>query len=121
MKQIAIRKNFSYFLTDSDEIESDVVRERLEALDREMSALFKKYGVEVADGYTTFYSFEKYSICNCKKCDHIMVNRDKNPAGFSRDELTHEIELVIYDGGEFEGQELCEECLPFTHRWGQHV
>jgi hypothetical protein len=49
-----------------------------------------------------------------------MVNRDKNPAGFSDNELAIEIDHVIYDGGEHEGKKLCEECLPYTHRWGHH-
>ena len=85
-----------------------------------MRALLKKYGIESSDSYTTFFGLEKYSICNCESCGQLMVNRDKNPSGFSGNELATEIEYVIYDGGEHEGKTLCEECLPFSHRWGHH-
>jgi hypothetical protein len=120
MKKIAIRKNFSYFYTNSIEIASGGFDDKLEALDLEMKALLKKYGIEGGLGHTTFYGLEKYSICNCEQCGHLMVNRDQNPAGFSGNELVAEIEYLIYDGGELEGKKLCEECLPFTHRWGHH-
>ena len=120
MKQIAIRKDFSYFYTDSEEVEAGSFDERLETLDEEIRALYKKYGVELAQGYTTFYGLEKYSICNCEACGHLMLNRDENPTGFIGNELAVEIEYVIYDGGAHEGKQLCEECLPFTHRWGHH-
>jgi len=120
MKQIAIRKKFSYFYTDSSEIESGAFEDRLEELDDEMRALCKKYDVEMSGGYTTFFGLEKYAIGNCEKCGHLMLNRDKNPAGFSGNELAAELDYVIYDGGESEGKVLCEECLPFTHRWGHH-
>ena len=120
MKQIAIRKGFSYFYTDSDEIQSGAFDEKLEALENELEKVFNQFGLVKAEGYTTFYGLEKYSITNCENCGHLMVNRDKNPVGFSGNQLAQELEYVLYDGGEHAGKVLCEECLPFTHRWGHH-
>lgn len=120
MKQIAIRTEFSYFYTDTDEGESGAYQDKLEALESEMKLLLNKYGIESSGGHTTFYGLEKYSIRHCKQCDFLMVNRDENPAGFSDKEVVTEMEYVIRDGGEHEGVMLCDECLPFTHRWGHH-
>ena len=120
MKQIAIQRIFSYFYTDSEEIEACVFDEKLTALDQEIKTLLKKYGFEKGETGTSFFGLEKYSICNCENCQQLMVNRDKNPAGFSGNELAYEIDLIIYDGGECNGKVLCEECLPVTHRWGRH-
>lgn len=120
MKQIAIRKEFSYFLTESDEIESGEFDEKLEKLGLEIEALLGKYGLQTAGNYTAFYGLEKYSVCNCEKCNSLMVNRDKNPTGFSENDMILDIENVIVNGGGNDGKLLCEECLPVTHRWGLH-
>ena len=111
---------FSYFYTDSNEIDSCGFDNKLESLDQKLKDLLNKYGLEVAETHTTFLGLEKYSISKCEKCGHLMVNRDKNPLGFSGNELAQEIDYVIYNGGEQNGQLLCEECLPFSHRWGHH-
>lgn len=120
MKHIAIQKIFSFFYIESKEIESTEFEEKLTALDQEIKILLKKYGLEKAETCTSFFGLEKYSICKCENCQHLMVNRDKNPTGFSGNDLAHEIDFIIYDGGVHNGKILCEECLPLTHRWGLH-
>jgi hypothetical protein len=119
MKQIALHKVLTYFYTNSDEIESERFDEKLENLRQELGTLLKKHGIELAETHTTFYGLEKLSICNCEKCGQLMINRDKNPAGFNTPPDA-DIELVIIDGGEHEGKLLCMECLPIAHRWGLH-
>ncbi len=118
MKHLGFSKIFSYYYSTSDEIEGDELDSRFENFGKELDELFQKYGMKFADSYTTFYGLEKYSICNCEKCNQLMVNRDKNPAGFGKLEISSDIECAIYDGGELDGKVLCEECLPDTHRWG---
>ncbi|WP_459926008.1 hypothetical protein, partial [Desulfatiferula olefinivorans] len=120
MKNIAIQKIHSFFYTDSEEIESCRFEEKLSGFDQELETLLNKYGLEKVAIETSFYGLEKYSICKCENCQHLMVNRDKNPAGFSENDLAHDIEFVIYNGGEHDGKALCEECLPVAHRWGLH-
>lgn len=118
MKQIVVRKGFSYFYTNSEEIDSGAIDEKLSALEIELEQVFQKFGFIKASGYTSFYGLEKYSVTNCVDCGSLMVNRDKNPAGFGVNELNTELEFVFRDGGNFNGKELCDECLPSTHRWG---
>ena len=111
MKHIAIQKIFGFFYTDSEEIESCGYEKKLAAFDQEIKILFKKYGIEKAETHTSFFGLEKYSICKCENCQHLMVNRDKNPAGFSGNELANEIDYIIYDGGELNGKILCHDGL----------
>ena len=92
----------------------------IKKLDQEIDILLKKYGIEKAETHTSFFGLEKYSICKCENCQHLMVNRDKNPAGFSGKKLANEMDSIIYDGGEHNGKILYEECLPVTHRWRLH-
>jgi len=49
MKHVAIRKHFSFFKIDSEEIESCSFEENLEQLDEELRAVFNKYGLEMAE------------------------------------------------------------------------
>jgi len=118
MKQIAIGKMFTYFYTESKEIEGCALDDRLDNFRIEIRELLKKYDMELGESWTTFFGLEKFSITNCEKCDQLMMNRDKNPAGLNDSELNADINMVILDGGESDNKLLCEECLPFTHRWG---
>lgn len=120
MEQIAIRKHFSYFKTTSEEIDNSVFDERLEHLDAELKDLFKKYGVDLIESETLFLPIKKLSIYHCEQCGHLMVNRDQNPTRFDNNELYDNLEYVVFNGGTHDGKNLCEECLPPTHRWGHN-
>ena len=117
MKHIAIRKGLSYFYTDSNEIDSDVIDSKLEPLEDELRKVFAKHGLHKSESLTCFYNVEKYSITNCSNCESLMINRDSNPAGISSTASEQDISLVLLDGGVNSGQILCEECLPQNHRW----
>ena len=117
MKQIAIKKVFGYFTTNTEEVESCVFDEKLEQLDREIKLLLKKYQIKFVESSTAFYKTKKYSLCFCENCKHLMINRDINPAGFSRHDLTDDMDFIVYNGGESEGKILCGDCLPVEHRW----
>ncbi|WP_444894536.1 hypothetical protein ACJJIE_10320 [Microbulbifer sp. TRSA001] len=120
MKQIAIRKYFSCFETTSDEIHDDSFGEHLEKLDEELRAVFEKYGLKMLESETRFLPYQKLSVFNCEKCNHLMINRDMNPTKFDEGDLYSDLHWVVYDGGTHEGKNLCEECLPVTHRWGHY-
>ena len=62
MKQIAVRKHYSLFKTDSDEIESCSFDENLEKLDAELRSVFEKYGLELVETETRFLPIKKLSI-----------------------------------------------------------
>ncbi|MEW8036298.1 MAG: hypothetical protein AB2554_04460 [Candidatus Thiodiazotropha sp.] len=118
MKHIAIRKHYSYFATDSEAIEDGAFDEKMERLDEDIGALLEKYGLTPLQHETRFIPTEKMSLCHCAQCGNLMINRDKNPARFDGDELYSDLAFIVLDGGSYEGRELCEECLPVTHRWG---
>ena len=118
MKHIAIGKIFTSFFTTTEEIDKDACDEKIGSFYTEFRELCKKYDISFADSYTSFYGMEKYSIQSCDKCSKLMLNRDKNPIGFGEETHCTELNWVVLDGGEHEGNILCEECLPSTHRWG---
>ena len=118
MKQIAIKKHFSYFTTDSSEIEECVFDERMEKLNEELRELLNKYDVTLLEHETCFIPMDKMSLCYCDKCNNLMINRDKNPARFDGNKSYSDLTFVILDGGTHNDMDLCEECLPITHRWG---
>lgn len=120
MKQIAIRKHFSFFKTNSEEVQSGSFDDNLEKLDEELRAVFSKYGLQMVETETRFLPIQKLSIFHCEKCDHLMVNRDMNPTKFDAGGLYDDLTWVILDGGTHEGENLCEECLPLSHRWGHY-
>jgi len=47
-----------------------------------------------------------------------MVNRDLNPVGLPKDYVFDNIYSLILDGGTSGKKQLCQECLPESHRWG---
>jgi|GEM_PF-1761630 len=122
MKQFAIRRLYSYFETTSEDIDSGSFDQNLEALDEELKSLLEKYGLKLINQDTRFVPMVKLSAKKCDRCDNLMINRDKNPAGFNREQLWVDLDadynFVIWDGGTHEGEELCMECLPIEHRWG---
>jgi hypothetical protein len=118
MKHIAIWKYFSCFETNSEEIEACVFDEKMERLESEVRALLEKYDLKLLAQEGRFIPMSKMSTCYCESCGHLMINRDKNPARFDGSPLYADLEFVIRDGGIHEGQTLCQECLPVSHRWG---
>ncbi len=118
MKHVALRKHYSYFLTDSNEIENNVFDAKLDQFDEEFRELLKKYDLSWISLKGLFIPMEKMSVFHCGQCKNLMINRDLNPAGFDDNNLFDDLDLVIYDGGTFEGKNLCQECFPTSHRWG---
>ena len=122
MKQFAIRRFYSYFETSSEEIDGNSFDEKLEKLDEEIKTLLSKYGLELLSHDTRFVPIEKMSAAKCEQCGNLMINRDKNPARFNKEDLWIDLDSdynsVIWDGGTHEGKELCMVCLPLEHRWG---
>ncbi len=121
MRQVAIRKHYSFFKTSSEEIENCSFDAKMEQLDEELKAVFNKYGLEMAETETCFLPLQKLSIYHCEKCNHLMVNREQNPTKFDDNELYRDLNWVVLDGGTHDGKNLCEQCLPTTHRWGHYI
>jgi len=118
MKHLAIKKYYTSFSIDSVEIENNVSSEQIESLDKELDELFKKYNMTLLEHDTRFIPIEKMSLSYCEKCNHLMINRDKNPTKFDGDEFYSDLGFIILNGGTDNGMDLCEECLPISHRWG---
>lgn len=118
MKQIVIRKHYSYFLTDSSEMKGNINDAKMDKFDEELRELLNKHNMSLILHETRFIPMDKMSVCYCNQCNNFMVNRDLNPAGFDGCELYTDLDYVIYDGGVHEGRNLCSSCLPVTHRWG---
>ncbi|WAJ39134.1 hypothetical protein OU800_07880 [Pseudomonas sp. GOM7] len=114
MKHLAVTKFSCTSEFSSSEIELDIPGEKIECLRAELASLISKYGFEYQYGETHFLSTQKYSICNCSKCGHYMVNREANPAGL---DLSDDTQIIVFDGALLNGVPLCEECLPEGHRW----
>ena len=122
MKTFAIRRTYSYIEIDSREINENSFDQKLEELDQEIKTLHDKYHVNFICNDTRFIPSEKMSVGVCESCQNLMINRDKNPAGFDSESLwsdaVQDTTLFILNGGTYEGKELCMECLPVSHRWG---
>ena len=122
MKQFAIRRLYSYFETTSEDINNCSFDKELEKLDEELQTLLSKYGLKLLSHDTRFIPSKKLSLVKCQQCGNLMVNRDKNPARFNKENLWIDLDSdyngVIWDGGTHEDKELCMECLPIEHRWG---
>ena len=122
MKKFAIRRMYSYFETTSQEVEDCVFDNKLELLDEELKILLAKYGLKFISQDMRFVPLQKMSAKKCDNCESLMINRDKNPTRFGKDNLWIDLDadynFVILDGGTHEGRELCMECLPIEHRWG---
>lgn len=122
MKQFAIRRLYSYFETDTQDIENNTFDQKLELLDEEIKALLLKYGLKTIAHDMRFVQMEKMSVKQCDQCENLMINRDKNPMRFNKESLWIDLDtdynFVIWDGGTHNGKELCMECLPIEHRWG---
>ncbi len=96
------------------EFEEDVLDEKEESFREDLRELIAKYGFDFKFIESLFVNEKKYSVCECEKCGHLMINRDKNPIGYD----SENIEDVVINGGDYEGMTMCEECLPKEHRWG---
>lgn len=122
MKRYAIRRLYSYFETTEKEIEEGEFDTKLEMLDDEIKKLFEKYDLNYISQDMRFINLKKMSVGKCDQCKNLMLNRDKNPARFNKEDLWIDLDcdynFVIWDGGTYEGKDLCMECLPVEHRWG---
>ena len=122
MKKFAIRRMYSYFETTSQEIEDCTFDNKLELLDDELKTILAKYGLKFISQDMRFLPLQKMSAKKCDNCENLMINRNKNPTRFNKDNLWIDLDtdynFVILDGGTHEGKELCMECLPIEHRWG---
>ncbi|BAF72256.1 hypothetical protein [Sulfurovum sp. NBC37-1] len=99
------------FESDTSTIQQNELNNLLEDLEK----ILLKYNINSnnTEYRTLTLNKEKYSITQCDKCAAYMINRDKNPIGLEEECFFS----FVYNGGSFEGQELCEMCLPETHRW----
>jgi hypothetical protein len=122
MKTFAIRRTYSYIEINSSEVNEDSFDQKLEELDSDIKTLHDNHGVNFICTDTRFISSDKMSVRVCESCQNLMINRDKNPAGFDSDSLwkdaVQDTTLFILNGGTHAGKELCMECLPPSHRWG---
>ena len=122
MKRYAIQRLYSYFETTEKEIEEGEFDTKLEMLDDEIKKLFEKYDLNYISQDMRFINLKKMSVGKCDQCKNLMLNRDKNPARFNKEDLWIDLDcdynFVIWDGGTYEGKDLCMECLPVEHRWG---
>lgn len=114
MKNLAITKFSCTTEYSTSEIEGDLPGEKIERLREEITALFSKHGLEYQYSETHVLNKQKYSICNCGKCGHYMVDRVTNPAGL---DVSDDAQIIIFDGALLNDKLLCEECLPSGHRW----
>lgn len=73
MKQIKIRKHFSHFKTNSEDIEAGSFDESLEKLDGELKAVLHKYGLEMVETETRFLPAQKLSVFHFEKYDHLWL------------------------------------------------
>lgn len=100
-------------VSDSD-IDADISSEKFDSMREKLIDLLKSHGYRYQCAETSFLNTEKYSITNCQRCGHYMVDREANPAGI---EYPVDHEIIINDGAMLEGKSLCEQCLPSGHRW----
>ena len=98
--------------------EHDIDTDAIDALMDEINPILEKHGFMSSMSETFSIGIVKNSIYECEDCGQIFVNRDENPAGLDKDYLPEDINIIIYDGGSHDGKQICELCLPHTHRWG---
>ena len=118
MKQIVFMKHLSSFETTSEEQDGQLDEARLNALYNDLAIVFEKRGIKLEAYEAAPFPIEKLSIRRCEDCRQLMVNRDMNPAKFDGCDHFGDLDMLCLDGGTYEGRELCEDCLPVTHRWG---
>lgn len=122
MTTFAIKRSYGFLEIETSALEDEALQQRMDDLDRAIRELHEAHGFRFICGDTRFLNSRKLSICVCHACDNLMINRDKNPAGFGQGELWRDFvsdaNSVIFDGGTHGGKELCMECLPIEHRWG---
>ncbi|MCX4030521.1 hypothetical protein H0A36_26975 [Endozoicomonas sp. SM1973] len=114
MKHLQPTKFWITKITSEHDIDYDAV----DSLREELRPIIEKHGFNLSLTETFSLGLEKLSITSCEKCEQLFVNRDFNPCGLDKDYVPEDIDVIIYDGGTFEGKQLCELCLPHSHRWG---
>jgi hypothetical protein len=118
MKQIVFLKHLSLFETTTDDMEDRFNEFTLKALYDDLRVVFEKHGIDLKSYEASSLPMEKMSIQHCNVCNQLMVKRDLNPTKFGTDVSYAEYDELWLDGGTHEGKNLCEECLPVSHRWG---
>lgn len=118
MKQVVLLKHLSFFETTAADAEARLDERNLKVLYDELKTVFDKHGMKLAFYETAQFPMEKLSIQHCEECSQLMVNRDLNPAKFGGSDHFLDQDDLILDGGTYKGRNLCEECLPVSHRWG---
>ena len=116
MKHIEPSRILISKFSEENEIDTDAI----DALFDELKPIIEKHGFSATNPQieTITLGMEKFSIFKCEACSQLLVNRDLNPAGLDQDYAFDTLSYVVLDGGTHEGKNICEECLPITHRWG---
>lgn len=117
MGYIAINKINCFAEISEKEFIEDTFIERINKLNDELKSLLSKYNIEFKSTETLYLNKKKYSIVKCEKCNHLMIDREKNPA---KSELDLFADDIIYDGAKHSDKYLCEDCLPANHRWSSN-
>lgn len=73
MKKYAVRRHYSYFETNSEEVDKGVFDEKLESFDQEFKALLEKYDLSFISNDTRFIAVQKMSATKCEKCGNLMI------------------------------------------------
>ena len=118
MKHVVFLKYLSLFETTTDEMEDRLDESNLKALYDELQTVFNKHGISLKSYEASSFPMKKMAIQHCKECNQLMVNRDLNPTKFGGSAHYLDQDELCLDGGTYEGKDLCEECLPVSHRWG---
>ncbi|WP_299615763.1 hypothetical protein [uncultured Tateyamaria sp.] len=118
MRYMTFMKHLSMFETTTEEVEDGLNDEKMERLFDELKAVFSKYNVTLSHWEAAPFPMAKLSMTRCEECSQLMINRDKNPTKFGPSDHFEDSDSLCLDGGTNNGRELCEECLPTSHRWG---
>ena len=98
----------------------DIDGAAIDSLIKAIGPIVEEHGFRMSQCETISLGLAKFAISECSKCGVLAMNRDTNPSGFDQGYVFENLDLVIVDGGSFNGDHLCGECLPTTHRWGHH-
>lgn len=100
--------------------EHDIDATAMDILFEAIRLIVEEHGFNMSQYDTISLGMKKFAIAECSKCGVLALNRDVNPSGFDQDYAFDCMDLVVVDGGTFNGDHLCGERLPTAHRWGHH-
>lgn len=115
MRYMTFMKHVSMLETTTEDGLDD---EKMERLFDDLKVVFKKYNVTLSHCEAAPFPMAKFSMTRCEDCSQLMINRDKNPMKFGPSDHFNDSDSLCFDGGTHSGRELCEDCLPTSHRWG---